>query len=350
MTDSMWAFRLVDWQEAPRLVEIPVPEPGPGQVLVRVAGNGLCHSDLHMMQMPGELGPTVGWRVPFTLGHETAGWVERCGHGATRLSEGMPVALVSPNSCGRCRECLSGHDNVCSEGAVGRGYGRDGGLADFVLVDDPRFILPLAGLDPVDAGPLTDAGATAYHAFRLVSGRLGPGSTAVLIGAGGLGGFAVQYVKRCSQARLVVVENSESRRQRALALGADCVVDGQAQGLADELRGLTEGRGADAVLDFVGSDSTLATAVASLARLGRLCVVGAEQGCFPGPLFASLANREASVISFQGPTIADTVEVLRLAGEGVIDNPVQRFPLQAVASAYEKLQLGQLEGRAVIVP
>ena len=126
---TMPAYRIVEWEQPPRLVEAPVPEPGPGEVLVAVAANGLCHSDLEMAKIPGEIGDMLGWRVPFTLGHEIAGHVAGVGAGVTGLSEGDAVALVSPASCGECPACRRGHDSVCPNGLAGRGYGRDGGLA-----------------------------------------------------------------------------------------------------------------------------------------------------------------------------------------------------------------------------
>src|SRR5918998_3974569 len=157
----MRAYRMTSWGSEPHLVDVPVPEPGPGQILIRVAGCGLCHSDFTMRRMPEPAGRALGWTMPYTMGHETAGWIASPTDGFTL---GQPVALASPNSCGSCSYCTSGRDNCCPAGLCGRGFGRDGGLAEYVLVDDPRALLPLGSLDPSTAGPLTDAGATAYHA------------------------------------------------------------------------------------------------------------------------------------------------------------------------------------------
>ena len=132
-TGRMPAYRIQRWLEQPRLVETPVPVPGAGEVLVAVAANGLCHSDLTMSQIPGEIGELIGWRVPFTLGHEIAGTVAEHGPDtAGALPVGTGVALVSPTSCGRCAYCLAGRDSACPKGLAGRGYGRDGGLTSYV--------------------------------------------------------------------------------------------------------------------------------------------------------------------------------------------------------------------------
>lgn len=349
MPETMRAFRLIDWQQPPRLVEVPVPDVGPGQVLVRVAGNGLCHSDISMMQMPGEVGTAVGWRVPFTLGHEVAGWVAAVGEGVTEVAEGDAVALTSPSSCGRCDFCIRGRDSACPAGDRGRGYGRDGGLAEYVLADSVRDVLPLGGLDPVVAGPLTDAGATAFHAVSRVLPHLVPGSTAVVMGAGGLGSFAVQLLRALSPARVVAVDQNPARLDYASELGAHEVLVGVDGGTTRALLSLTGGEGAHAVLDFVGIDDTIAAGVPAVRRTGSFALVGAGGGTFQGPWMGGLP-REAEIFTFQGSTIAHARSVIALAAEGRIRSDVDRFPLDAVEEAYAALDEGRLRGRAVVVP
>ena len=348
MSRTMQAYRMLQWQQPPQLVEVEVPKPGPGEILVRVAGNGLCHSDLHMMHMPGQLGPTLGWQMPFTLGHETAGWIDSWGSGVSGLQADQAVALVSPTSCGSCGECLGGHDNVCARNAVGRGYGQDGGLAEYVLVNDSRSVIPLAELDPLTAGPLTDAGATSWHGFSRIRPQLQPGSDVLLIGAGGLGSFAIQYIKLLTSARLIVADVTPAKLAHASGLGADTCVDSSQCDLGKEVTQLTEGRGVVAVLDFVGSDQTIAAGIAALGRLGSYCLIGAEMGGYPQSLFTALATKEAQIFSFMGPTIADTQAVLALAAEGQLINEVQIFELAEVDEAYRQLGAGELTSRAVI--
>lgn len=349
-SETMRAFRLTEWQKPPELVETPVPEPGPGEIRIKVAGNGLCQSDLHMPHMPAQLGDVLGWQMPFTLGHEVGGWIDRLGPGVTGYTEGQAVALVSTRSCGHCYECDAGFDNACDLNRTGRGYGMNGGIADFVVIESTRPLIPIEQLDPKLAGPLTDAGTTSYHAVRRVQDKLGPGRTALVIGAGGLGGFAIQYVKILTAANLLVVDVAEDKLARAKALGADEVLDGTRDDLVGEIMKLTEGRGCDAVLDFVGSDATIANGVGVLAKLGTCAVVGAAQGKLDQPLMGALGGKNASLISFIGGTDADTRAAVALGDQGILRNDVELFPLEEAETAFARLERGEISGRGIIVP
>jgi propanol-preferring alcohol dehydrogenase len=348
MTDTMWAYRLVAWGAPPELVEVPVPRPGPGQVLVRVAGNGLCHSDFTMGELPGEIGEALGWSMPFTLGHEVGGRVAAWGAGVAGLVEDGAVALRSPASCGSCWYCTRGQDSACAGGLVGRGYGRDGGLAEYVLVESAGDVLPLRTVDPVLAGPLTDAGATSYHAVRRALSRLTPGTTAVVIGAGGLGAFAVQFLKAMSPARVVAVDSDPARLEVARARGADDVVAGVDAGTVARLHAVTDG-GAAAVLDFVGVDDTIAAGLAAVRPAGIYGLVGAGMGRFRGQWYGGLP-RDAEIFTFQGSSRSDVEDVLALADGGHLVIDTEQFPLADVADAYEALHRGGLRGRVVVVP
>lgn len=349
MPKTMSAYQLTQWGKAPEIVEVPVPEPGPGEVVVRVAGCGLCHSDLGMMQTPREVGESLGWQMPFTLGHETAGWVAALGPGATGFREGDPVALVTPSSCGHCWYCIRGEDSSCPRGRVGRGYGRDGGLAEFVRVTDTRGLVGLGTLDPSSAGPLTDAGATAFHAVRRALSRVTPGGVVVVIGAGGLGSFAVQYLRLLTTARIVVVDTSDARRAFAHELGAHDTLATAGDATAEQIREMSDGgRGADAVLDFVGVDATISVGAAATRAGGAFGLVGAAGGRLERPWFGGLPQ-DGEVFSFQGSTIADVHDVIGLARSGAIRNEVEKFPFGEVAEAYRQLAAGVLRGRAVVV-
>ncbi|MBL7624829.1 MULTISPECIES: alcohol dehydrogenase catalytic domain-containing protein [unclassified Frankia] len=349
---GMPAYRITAWQRSPHLVEAPVPKPGPGEVLVAVAANGLCHSDLTMSQIPGEIGDLIGWRVPFTLGHEIAGTVVEHGpDAAVAPAVGTAVALVSPTSCGRCAYCLAGRDSACPNGLAGRGYGRDGGLAPYVVAP-VRALIPLNGLDPVAAAPLTDAGATSYHAVRRVLPVLEPGSTAVVLGAGGLGGFAIQHLKACSPARVVAVDVSPARLATAAELGADETLPGvgdDPRATTGALKELTGGDGAAAVLDFVGTDATIAAGIGAVRPCGAFGLVGSAGGRLRAGWYGGLP-REAEVFTFQGSTIADAHAVVALAAAGRIRSLVEVFTLDQVADAYRALDEATLRGRAVITP
>ncbi|MFI7600420.1 alcohol dehydrogenase catalytic domain-containing protein [Actinoplanes sp. NPDC049681] len=347
MGETMRAYRMVEWGRAPQAVEVPVPAPGAGQVLVRVAGCGLCRSDLTMRRMPRTAGERLGWAMPFTLGHETAGWVAALGTGVDGLAEGDPVALTASASCGTCWHCLRGLDTGCPHGLAGRGYGRDGGLAEYVLVTGRRGVLPLGGLDPAHAGPLTDAGATAYHAVRRALPRISAGGTVVVLGVGGLGLFAVQFLRVLTAARVVAVDPDPGRRALADEAGA-VPCEGVNAETSGRLRRLTGSSGADAVLDFVGTDETIAAGVAAVRPGGAYGLVGSAGGRLCAPWFGTLP-RDGEVFTFQGSTIADAQEVIALAGAGLIRNPVEEFAFEAVEEAYARLAAGTLTGRAVIV-
>lgn len=348
--ETMAAYRIMSWGGPAELTEVPVPVPTPGEVLVRVAGCGLCHSDIDMIGMPAEFGGPLGWSMPFTLGHETAGWVVEVGKDvATDVREGDAVALVAGASCGHCRYCVTGQDNACPNGLAGRGYGRDGGQAEYVLVHDPRDIVPLGELNPVTAGPLTDAGSTSYHAVRRVHARLVPGATAVVIGVGGLGGFGLQYLGLFGAARVVAVDLSAQRRVRALELGADEAIEGVDESTRERLLEITAGVGAAVVLDFVGTDRSIASGLAALAPGGAFGLVGAAGGGFGAAWFSGLP-RDGEVFTFQGSDIADTHAAIGLARSGKIINPTEVFPLQDVQEAYRRLGAGEVAGRAVVAP
>ena len=350
MSQTMRAFRMLNWQEPPVLDEVEVPEPGPGEIRIKVAGNGLCQSDLHMPQIPAAMEELMGWKMPFTLGHEVGGWIDKCGPGVTGHEEGQPVAIVSTRSCGACLECDAEADNACESNHVGRGYGMNGGIADYLLLENSRPIIPISRLDPKLAGPYTDAGTTSYHGVARVQEKLAPGRTALVIGAGGLGGFAIQYLKILTRTRIIVTDIDPGQRRRALELGADVCLDGAMDDLAGEIRKLTEGRGADAVLDFVGNDATIATSVTSLAKLASYVLIGAGEGRLDMPLMAALASKSASITSFIGGTISDTRAVLALADQGILRNDVEFFDIEDSQKAMDELAAGRLEGRAVIVP
>jgi propanol-preferring alcohol dehydrogenase len=350
MKKTMRAFRMLKWQEPPALVEIDRPEPGPGEIRIKVAGNGVCQSDLHMPHLPAVMEQFLGWKMPFTLGHEVGGWIDALGAGVSGFEEGQPVAIVSTRSCGHCLECDSGFDNACDWNKVGRGYGMNGGIADYLVVESSRPILPLDKLDPRRAGPLTDAGSTSFHGVRRVTDRLGPGRTAFVIGAGGLGSFAIQYLKILTKARILVADVAPDKRARAVELGADDVIDGGLENVAGEVLKRTDGRGADAVLDFVGTTATIATSIASLAKLGRYALIGAGEGKLEVPLMGALSGKGASICSFVGGTAEDTRAAIGLAEQGLLRNDVEFFDIADSAKAFEKLAAGQLAGRAVIVP
>lgn len=347
---SMAAVRIIEWGRPPELVEVARPEPGPGQVRIRVAGCGLCHSDLTMAAVPAEVGEAMGWRVPFTLGHETAGWVDAWGTGVSGWQVGDPVALVSPASCGRCRACGAGRENGCPAGLVGRGYGRDGGLAEYVLVDDPaRALLTLGDLDPRTAGPLTDAGATSHHAVARVAPRVGADGAVVVLGVGGLGAFVVQLARALTPGRVVAVDPLASRRTLAAGWGAHATVDGVDEHTAERLAEQLGPVPVDAVIDLVGTDATIGLGARLVTPGGAWAVVGAGGGTLRRPWFGGLP-RDADVFSFQGSDRADLQAVIDLAQRGAVTVDVDPYPLARALDAYAAFDDPDRRGRAVVQP
>ncbi|HVS68595.1 MAG TPA: NAD(P)-dependent alcohol dehydrogenase [Mycobacteriales bacterium] len=349
----MRALRLMEWKSDPVLVDVDDPTPGPGEAVVRIGGAGACHSDLHLMHEfePGLL----PWGPPFTLGHENAGWVAELGAGVTGFEVGQPVAVYGPWGCGACQRCLVGVETYCENVAAapvpggGGGLGRDGGMAELMLIPAAtRHLVPLPdGLDPVAAAPLTDAGLTPYHAIRRSWPKLPPGSTAVVIGVGGLGHLAVQILRATTAARVIAVDTRSEALRLAEAEGAAATFVPQ-DDTAAAIRDQTSGRGADVVLDFVGSDSTLRLGAATTRQCGDLTIVGIAGGTLPVSFFG--VPYEVSVQTTYWGSRPELVEVLELAGRALIRPQVTTFPLSAGADVYRRLAAGEINGRAVVVP
>jgi alcohol dehydrogenase, propanol-preferring len=339
---TMTAYRLLDWQQ-PGFTDVVMPEPGPGEALVRVGGVGLCHSDVLFLDSPAGVLP---YEVPFTLGHEIAGWVDALGDGVDDLSVGAAVAVACMSPCGQCRWCRRGADNYCVDTWRGRGFGVDGGLASHLVVRCGELV-PLGDLDPRLVAPLTDAGATSYHAVQRVRPKLFDDSTAVVIGVGGLGSYAVQWLKLQTSARIVAVEAREERVEAARSLGADEVLLA-GDGLSRRLREAVGPDGADAVLDFVGTDQTLNAALRNAATMGAVAIVG--QGFGTAQVKWGQPAHDCDVFNPQGATIAELHDVVALAQTGAVQVEVEQFAFADTPRAYERLRDGSLNGRAVVLP
>lgn len=348
----MQALQLLAWKHAPELREVPEPEPGPGEVVIRIAGAGACHSDLHLMH-DFDAG-VVPWNPPFTLGHENSGWIDALGPGVSGFEVGEAVLVHGPWGCGHCARCRLGMENYCDRQAEvatnGGGLGLDGGMAPKMLIPAARHLVKLGDLDPVEATPLTDAGLTPYHAVKRSLPLLGPGSTAVVIGAGGLGSFGIQLLEVLTPARIVAVDTRASALALAEDAGATATVtasddvDAMTAAVTDAL----DGHPADVVLDFVGVDSTLALGARIVRQLGHLTIVGIGGGMLPVGFF-SLAY-EVSVATTYWGSVTELMEVVDLARAGKIRSHVARYPLSGALDAYAALHRGELDARAVIIP
>ncbi|HLU42994.1 MAG TPA: NAD(P)-dependent alcohol dehydrogenase [Microthrixaceae bacterium] len=344
----MRAFQLTDPGEA-EVRDVDQPQPRAGEVLVKVTGAGVCHSDLHILHAEEALFPT-----PMTFGHEVAGTIVGIGEGVLGWEEGTPVLVHPCWGCGRCRNCAVGAENYCETfprgTTMGPGLGADGGWAEYVAVPN-RHVVPLGDLDPVLAAPLTDAGLTPYHAISLSRPRLEPTSTVVVIGVGGLGHMAIQILRATSGVRIVAVDTDEQRLGRATELGADFTLMSDERA-ADEIMRITGGVGADAVFDFVGVTPTLTTALACIGNRGEITAVGLGAGeiAFRPEPVGTYVPWGTTIRKPYGGTRRDLQEVVNLAQRGMIDVHVDRFDLTDAAQALERLEQGEVSGRAVLVP
>jgi propanol-preferring alcohol dehydrogenase len=294
------------------------------------------------------------WSPPFTLGHENAGWVEATGEGVSRVRVGDAVAVYGPWGCGACVRCATSAENYCEDPlhapvpTGGGGLGLDGGMADYMLVPHERLLVPLpTGLNPVVAAPLTDAGLTPYHAVRRSWSKLSPGSTAVVIGVGGLGHMAVQILKATTAARVIAVDTKDASLALATAMGADHVLLSDAS-TAASIRDLTGGRGADVVLDFVGTEGTITTARTAARTMGDVTLVGIAGGSVPFSFFSQ--PYEVSLQTTYWGSRGELVELFDLAVRGLVHAEHTVYGLNDAPQAYRDLAAGHVKGRAVIVP
>lgn len=344
----MRALQYVTIGSPPEIVDIEKPSPRPGEVLLQVTAAGLCHSDIFLMGLPAD---QYTFGLPLTLGHEAVGVVAELGEGTRGVSIGDHVAVYGPWGCGRCVPCSRGEENYCTRAAerhiVPPGLGAPGAMAEFMIVDDVRHLVPITGLDPVSTVSLTDAGLTPYHAIKAELGSLTPGSTTVVVGAGGLGHVAIQILRAITSTRIVAVDVSEQKLGLAESVGAHHLLRSD-QHTAEAIRQLTGGEGADVVLDFVGSETTLTTARECVRVNGSVVIVGIGGGVLPAGFFSTPFG-----VRVRNPywgTRDELAEVIELARGGHVDVAVETFTLAEGPLAYSRLHDGDLRGRAVIVP
>jgi 2-desacetyl-2-hydroxyethyl bacteriochlorophyllide A dehydrogenase len=317
---------------------VPDPEPGPGEVVLRVLACGVCGSDLKIVS--GALGDTP---LPHVPGHEVAGEVVAQGPGVTAPRVGDRVACYFYLSCGECANCRNGRGTICLRLGGRIGFERDGGMAEYVRLPAALCLPVPDGVDAQTAAVLVDAIATPYHAL-ITRGALAAGETAVVVGVGGLGLHAVQ-IAHAAGARVVAVDVEPRRLDRALALGADEAVRFGAEGWPP--RGLA----ADLVLDTAAAPQTLADDPRLLRPGGRLIMVGYRPGLAVAWDTADLVLREISVLPSRAATKPEVERTLELVARGRVRAAIdRRFPVSAANEAISALRAGQLDGRAVLLP
>ncbi|KAF2768266.1 GroES-like protein [Teratosphaeria nubilosa] len=346
----MRAFRLLKWGQPGEYCRVPVPKPREGEVLIRMKAAGLCRSDLDMCDsLPGSDPYASAIDVPYTLGHENAGVIAELGEGVTGLKVGEGVAVRHMPHCSSCSYCIRGIEQHCEtykRGAIEmtRGTGFDGGLAEYIVCPRDQLV-SIGDEDPYKYAPLTDAGVTAYHAVGTVKDRLHPGTTAIALGVGGLGAYALQFLRIQTDATIYAVDISEKRLQLAQDLGAHrTFLAGPTA--AQEILKQTNGKGVDGILDFVGSNESLKLALAISKPQGRIVLVGMEMGTVEVG-WNKIATSCEFAISL-GSTRRDLHEVCLLASQGKLRIDAEAFPFNRIPDAYAALRNGKLKGRAVI--
>ena len=318
---------------------------GASDVIVRVGGAGLCRTDLHIRD--GWFAGAVPVDLPLTLGHETAGWMHAVGSAVEHVAVGDTV-ICHPNiSCGTCTACWAGQTMRCVKGLNFPGLTRDGGFAE-LLKTSARAVLPLdPRVEPADVAALADAGLAAYHAVRKTVPVLEPGSRAAVIGAGGLGHIGIQCLGALTPAEIIAVDRNPEALKLAKQCGAHHTV--QADGRhVDRVRQLTDGAGAEVVLDFVAEGTAVQDALGMLATGGRYYVVG-YGGTLSIPTL-QLVLGELEIVGNAVGTADDLAALVRLAAAGQVTVRSVLYPLEVVGDAIVDLEHGRVRGRAILTP
>ena len=342
----MKAARLHAYHEALKLDQVDEPKiSGPLDVIVRIGAAGLCRTDLHIQE--GQWAEKSQVVLPYTPGHENAGWVHEIGSGVTNVAVGDTVIVHPFIACGLCSPCRRGDDMHCLNGSF-PGISRDGGFADF-LHTSARSVVKLGpGLEPKDIAALADAGLTAIHAVKKAVAVLEPGTTAVVIGAGGLGHIGVQCLKAMTSAQIVVIDPSEKALALAGELGADHTVKVDGSKHVDTVKELTDGLGAEAIIDFVGEKGAIEDGIAMIRDGGFYYVIGYGENINIPTI--DVISREISFIGNLVGTYADLEELMTLTAQGQVTLHTSTYPLDAINDAMADLDGGRLQGRGILIP
>lgn len=341
----MKAVRLHAYEQTPSVDDVAEPDvDGPLDVIVRIGGAGLCRTDLHIVE--GQWKEKSGVELPYTLGHESAGWVHDVGPAVTNVAVGDAVIVHPLITCGLCRACRAGDDMHCSASAF-PGIDSPGGFAELLRTNARAVVKLDEGLEPADVAAMADAGLTAYHAAKKAVPLLYPGTRAVVIGAGGLGHIGIQSLAALTPAELIVVDRNEEALELAGRWGAQHTVlaDG---GQVDRVLELTDGLGAEAVVDFVGEGGALEDGTAMLKQAGSYFVIG-----YGGVLSVPAIDIISTEISFVGNLVGtynDLAELMTLAAQRKVSLHTRTYPLDAFNDALHDLEEGRLRGRGILVP
>jgi NAD+-dependent secondary alcohol dehydrogenase Adh1 len=341
----MKAVRVHAYHEQPVLDDVPEPGlGGPLDVIVEVGGAGLCRTDLHIIE--GQWAEKSNVALPYTLGHENAGWVREVGAGVTNVAVGDTVILHPTPTCGLCRACRAGDDMHCTNSTF-PGISTDGGMAQYLRTSARACVKLDPSTQPADVAALADAGLTAYHAVRKALPLLYPGTTCVVVGAGGLGHIGVQCLTAMTATRVVVIDRNPAALALATELGADATVVADGDQVAEVLE-LTGGAGAEVVIDFVAEQGADIEGPQMLRRAGSYYVVG-YGGTVNIPTI-DIISTEINVVGNLVGTYNDLAELMVLAEAGKVTLHTKTYPLTSALDAFAALDAGDVRGRAILVP
>lgn len=342
----MRAVRLVEPGQPVVEQTVERPDPGPGEVLVRVEAAGICHSDAHYRSGGTPAGP-----LPLTLGHEVAGTVVEAEPGAVGAGEGDRVCLHYLDTCGSCPACASNREQFCAEASM-LGKSREGGWAEYARIPARNAVpLPDEVAFPVAAVMMCST-ATSYHALR--KARLEAGERVAVFGAGGLGLSAIQIARAAGASEVFAVDVREEPLEIARDLGAT-PVRAAGDDPAQRIRRATGGRGVDVAVEVAGLPGTVRASLDSLAPLGRVALVGIFPGSVEVRPYDELIRREAELVGVSDHLLSEIPDLLAWAEQGALRlDPVVRdtVPLEAKAvnDVLDRLEEFEAEGRTVIVP
>jgi len=339
------AARLHEYHQQLKVEEADEPKAtGPLDVVVRIGAAGLCRTDLHIQE--GQWAEKSGVELPYTPGHENAGWIHEIGSGVTNVEVGDTVIVHPFITCGLCRPCRAGDDMHCVNGSF-PGIDRDGGFADFLFTSARSVVKLDPSLEPKAIAALADAGLTAIHAVKKAIPVLGSGTKVVVIGAGGLGHIGIQCLKAMTPTEIIVVDPSEPALALARELGADHTV--QVDGShVEKVQELTDGRGAQAIIDFVGENGAIEDGVAMIEDGGFYYVIGYGENVNIPTI--DVISREISFIGNLVGTYVDLEDLMALTAQGQVKLHTTTYPLDAINDAMADLDGGRLQGRGILVP
>jgi NAD+-dependent secondary alcohol dehydrogenase Adh1 len=341
----MKAARLHAYREPLKIDDVDEPKlTGPLDVIVRIGAAGLCRTDLHIQE--GQWAEIQNPTLPYIPGHENAGWIHEVGSGVSNVQVGDTVIVHPLVTCGQCRACRAGNDMHCENGEF-PGLGRDGGFAEFLQTSARSVVKLDPSLEPAKIAALADAGLTAIHAVKRALPLLGPGTRAVVIGAGGLGHIGIQCLRALTSAEVIVTDPNEDALALAREVGAHHTVkvDGSHVQAVQEI---TDGVGAEAIIDFVGEKGAVGDGIAMLRNGGSFFVIGYGENIDIPTI--DVISREISFVGNLVGSYIDLQDLMTLTAQGLVTLHTQTYPLDAINDAMADLDGGRLHGRGILIP